>query len=144
MWILINKCCVRWSVTGVYLEKIVTVFFLLLGFILSVVYFLFLYLFLLFPCFVSSSVPFSIMITFCSFRSSFRSSSGPACYQSSSATTQHSGCHSLALSRIHFTPRFLAHISFHQPRSPGPLVVTADKMSNVVAHRHRGYTCLSL
>lgn len=91
----------------------------------SFIFCFYIYLFF-FPCFVSSSLPFSIMITFCSFHSSFPSSSVPACYQSSSATTRHSSCHSLALARIHFTPLFHVHTSFHQPCPPSPLLVTAD------------------
>lgn len=120
-----KECNVRPLITGVYLKKFETVFLLLTRLFLSVIYFLFLYLSLFFfPCFVSSSLPFSIMITFCSFHSS--SSSVPACYQSSSATTRHCSCHILALARIHFAPLFHVHTSFHQPCPPSPLLVTVD------------------
>lgn len=120
-----NKCHVWRLITGVYLEKFETVFLLPTRLLLSFIFCFYIYLFFP-PCFVSSSLPFSIMITFCSFHSSFPSSSLPACYQSSSATTRHSSCHILTLVRIHFTPLFHVHTSFHQPCPPSPLLVTVD------------------
>lgn len=137
-----NKCRVRRLITGVYLEKFEKVFLLPTCLLLSVIYFLFLYLSLLFLvlCFIFSSLfnhdyfPFlSLLLPF--FLCPYLLSVFISHYAAQQLPQSRFGSHSFHSPYCTYSHPFISYV--HPGRSQLLLIT----MSNEVAHRHRGYMC---